>query len=311
LTPDYSPPAEFGRGDVVVDGVRLNYWRYGQGRPLLVLHGVTGWGLDWARFARRMGDAFDCILLDQRGHGYSDKPSDGYASAALAADAWAVVERLALERPAVLGHSMGGGVALALAAAHSQAIDRLLLVDPAVRLDPPGTSTGPGDAPHPIPDVNQRRLALQERQALGRLTLTAQLTAARPTFHPEDVAHSVESTLLASPYVYSEARRLDVGAQEGLLRRLACPTLVVRGEPARGAVISDSTARRIRELVPDDLARVTTIAGTGHVPQREAFDLFVAVVRPFLTGETVSPATGGSPVCFLHLLDQPVAPPGG
>jgi pimeloyl-ACP methyl ester carboxylesterase len=131
------------------------------------------------------------------------------------------------------------------------------------------------------------------------------LRVARPTFDPEDLANTVESTLLASPFVYSDERRADPGAQEEQLRSLRCPTLVVRGEPERGAIISDAAARRIRELVPNDLARVIQIAGTGHVPQREAFDLFVALVLPFLTNAT-SPAedAGGSPACFLHLVDD-------
>jgi pimeloyl-ACP methyl ester carboxylesterase len=302
--PGFVPPADFVPGDVPGrDGApRLHYWRHGRGRPLLVLHGVTDWGLDWASFARRVGDVCACVLLDQRGHGYSEKPDAGYGYADLAADAWRVIEALGLERPAVLGHSMGGGVALALAAAHPQEIDRLLLIDPAIRLDTPETGDAGGEPARPRPDVARRRADLEERQALGRETLRRQMTAARPTFDPEDVAFTVESTLLVTPAVWGENRWMDPAAQEAQLRRLARPTLVVRGEPQRGAIVGDAMARRIRELVPDDLARVTTIAGTGHVPHREALALFVAVVRPFLTGETAPPAEGGSPVCFAHLL---------
>ncbi|MGH2350054.1 MAG: alpha/beta fold hydrolase [Chloroflexota bacterium] len=295
----YQVPEGFERSDVDAGGIRLHYWRRGQGRPLLVLHGVTDWGLDWARFARRIEDRFDCVLLDQRGHGYSDKPATGYSYADFAGDAWAVIERLELRRPAVLGHSMGGGVALALAAAHPEAIDRLLLVDPAIRV-----AGQDGEAePRPRPPAEQRRANLRERQKLGRRVLTGQLQEANPTFDPEDVANTVESTLLASPYVFNDSRWFDPAAQEAQLRRLACPTLVVRGEPVRGAIISDAAARRICELAPDNQARVTTIAGTGHLPQRQAFELFAAVVLPFLTGEAAPPAEGGSPACFAHLVE--------
>ena len=298
----FAPPADFTPGDVAggAGAPRLHYWRHGRGRPLLVLHGVTDWGLDWAGFARRVGDACDCVLLDQRGHGYSEKPATGYAYADLAADAWRAVEALRLDRPIVLGHSMGGGVALALAASHPREIDRLLLVDPAIRLDTPAAAAG-GPPAAPRPDAARRRAALEARQALGRDALREQTAAAHPTFDPEDVAYTVESTLLVAPAVWGENRWMDAAAQEDQLRRLARPTLVVRGEPARGAIVSDAMARRIRELVPDDLARVATIAGTGHVPHREALALFVAVVRPFLTGEAAPPAEGGSPVCFAHL----------
>ncbi|MBI3973160.1 MAG: alpha/beta hydrolase [Chloroflexi bacterium] len=298
---DYRVPDGFARGDVDAGGIRLNYWRRGHGQPLLVLHGVTDWGLDWARFARRVEDRIDGILLDQRGHGYSDKPASGYAYADFARDARYVIERLGLKRPAVLGHSMGGGVALALAAEYPDAIDRLLLVDPAIRLELPGQDDQTGRI---RPPAEQRRASLKARQALGRQALFEELRSSRPTFDDEDIANTVESTLLVSPFVHGDQRWFDPAAQEAQLRRLACPTLVVRGEPARGAIISDAAAARIRELVPHDLARVTTIAGTGHLPQREAFELFVAVVLPFLAGERAPQAEGGTPACFAHLLPQ-------
>ena len=296
----YRAPEGFTRSDVDAGGVRLNHWRRGRGRPLLVLHGVTDWGLDWARFAARVDGRLDCILLDQRGHGYSDKPERGYAYADFAGDAWHVIRRLQLSRPAVLGHSMGGGIALALAAAHPEAIDRLLLVDPAIRL--PAAAGEAATQVRSRPPAEQRRAQLKARQARGREALLAESQAAHPTWHPEDVANTVESTLLVSPYVHGEQRWFDPEAQEAQLRRLRCPTLVVRGEPARGAIIADEAARRIAELVPGGLARVTTIAGAGHVPQREAFELFVAAAMPFLTGETAPASTGGTPPCFAHLV---------
>lgn len=301
LLPGYEPPAGFTRGSVEANGIRLSYWRHGRGAPLLILHGVTDWGLDWARFARRVGEKLDCILLDQRGHGLSDQPEGGYTYGQMAEDARAVIERLGLDRPAVLGHSMGGGVALALAAAHPERVGRLLLVDPAIRLTTPNGQ--PRSAPS-RPSVEQRRASLRERQARGRQALIEELRAAQPTFDPEDVANTVESTLLVSPDVFSEARWFDAEAQAQQLRAVQCPTLVVRGESANGAIITDDAAVRIRELVPHDNARVTTIAGTGHVPQRQAFELFVALVLPFLTGECAPASEGGTPACFLHLIED-------
>jgi hypothetical protein len=65
LPAGYDVPAGFEQGDVQAGDVRLHYWRHGRrtAPQLLVLHGVTDWGLDWARFARRVGDQLDCILL--------------------------------------------------------------------------------------------------------------------------------------------------------------------------------------------------------------------------------------------------------
>lgn len=285
---DFRPPDRFRRGQVEAGGLRLNYWRRGRGRPLLVLHGVTDWGLDWARFARRVEDQLDCVLLDQRGHGYSDKPERGYSYADFAQDAWQVVEQLGLQRPAVLGHSMGGGVALALAAEHGPHLDRLLLVDPAIRLvvpDDQRAATADRQArPRPTPD--ERRASLTARQALGRRVLLEQLRAEQPDWDDEDVRHTVESTLLVNAAVWQGTERwFDPEAQEQQLHRLACPTLIVRGEPALGAIVSDAAVARIEEVAPPGLLRVTTIPGTGHLPQRQAFERFVDEVLPFLTEE--------------------------
>lgn len=296
----YQLPDGFQRESVDADGLQLNYWRRGSGPPLLVLHGVTDWGLDWARFARRAEGQLDCVLLDQRGHGFSDKPGRGYGYADFARDACHLIRALDLDRPAVLGHSMGGGAALALAATFPDVVGRLLLVDPAIRI---GDQERADEAAQRESRA-KRRTGLIERQRQGYTALRDSLLSSHPNWDREDIENTAQSTMLVSPSVWSDERWFDLEAQESQLRSLTCPTLIVRGEPERGAIITDSAKQRIEELVPNSLVRVTTIAGTGHVPQREAFELFVAVVLPFLTEQSAPDAEGGSPACLLHLVED-------
>ncbi|HEV2122160.1 MAG TPA: alpha/beta hydrolase, partial [Chloroflexota bacterium] len=150
----------------------------------------------------------------------------------------------------------------------------------------------------------KRRAGLVGRQSQGFSALRDSLLRSHPHWDREDIENTAQSTMLVSPSVWSDERWFDPATQETQLRSLSCPTLIVRGEPDRGAIISDAAKQRIEELVPHGFARVTTIAGTGHVPQRDAFDLFVAVVLPFLTGQAAPDAEGGSPVCLLHLVDD-------
>jgi pimeloyl-ACP methyl ester carboxylesterase len=299
LPAGYEVPAAFEQGDVQAGDVRLHYWRHGRrGAPqLLVLHGVTDWGLDWARFARRVGDRLDCILLDQRGHGLSDKPEHGYSATEMAGDAVAVIHSLGLGRPAVMGHSMGGSVGLALGALHPDAIGRLLLLDPAIR--PTGVTFIRTRAP-----ASELRARLEARKQHSFERILADLRAAQPTWDEEDLRNMAPSKLLVSPAVYSDSPRATPEEQEAQLQRLACPTLIVRGDPAHGGIIPDEAASRIRALTSPELVRLTTIAGTGHCPQRDAFHLFVAVVLPFMTGSVTPNAEGGSPVCFAHLVES-------
>lgn len=102
------------------DGVRL-HWRAwpaeGDAREpaLFCLHGLSSNSMYWARLAERFPHR-RVVALDQRSHGLSDSPPEGYTTGELAADAALAVERLGLDRPLVLGHSWGASIALALAA---------------------------------------------------------------------------------------------------------------------------------------------------------------------------------------------------
>ena len=101
-------------------GVRLHYLEWEpEGDPqqpaLFMLHGLSSNSRVWERLAallpgRRM------VALDQRSHGPSDRPAEGYASSEVVDDAAHAIEELGLGRPLVLGHSWGASVALELAA---------------------------------------------------------------------------------------------------------------------------------------------------------------------------------------------------
>jgi pimeloyl-ACP methyl ester carboxylesterase len=103
---------------------------------------VPGGSCDWWSFHRQLehfADRHHCIAIDLRGHGHSDKPEQAYTMAAFADDVAWIITQLGLDRPVVAGHSMGGAIALQLAADHPDAVRALVLVDPApVRDNRPG-----------------------------------------------------------------------------------------------------------------------------------------------------------------------------
>ena len=107
---------------------------FGQGRPVLALHGVTGHGARW----RVLSDALPGVRIigpDLRGHGRSPwTPPWGIDQHV--ADAIAVLDDLGLDRVPVVGHSFGGAIALHLARTAPERVDGLVLLDPAIGLDP-------------------------------------------------------------------------------------------------------------------------------------------------------------------------------
>lgn len=116
--------------DVTLRGLRFAYREYaGDGRPIVLLHGVASNAKIWLLVAPLLAPRFRVFALDQRGHGRSDKPDTGYGFPTVAGDLLAFVDALGLERPVVVGHSWGGNVALEFAARHPGRAAGLVLVD--------------------------------------------------------------------------------------------------------------------------------------------------------------------------------------
>src|SRR5712664_3353246 len=98
--------------------------------PILLLHGLASAARIWDLVAPLLAErGYLVTALDQRGHGQSDKPDNGYDFASIVEDDTIAARSLGIERPIVVGHSWGASVALQYAAAHSDNITALVLVD--------------------------------------------------------------------------------------------------------------------------------------------------------------------------------------
>ena len=129
---------------VTSGALRLHVLDYGgDGVPTLVLPGITSPAITQDLFVRRLVGPLRPIVADLRGRGLSDTPAtDAYALDDYAGDAAAIVRELGLERPLVLGHSLGARIAAAFAVAHPELAGDLVLVDPPL--------SGPGRGPYPM-----------------------------------------------------------------------------------------------------------------------------------------------------------------
>ncbi len=90
------------------DGVKVYYESYGQGTPIVFLHPFSTNGYIWAYQLFAFAQNHRCIVVDQRGHGRSDKPEKGYAIGELAADVAAILDDLELDKAVLVGNSIGG-----------------------------------------------------------------------------------------------------------------------------------------------------------------------------------------------------------
>lgn len=99
--------------------------------PVVLVHSLAGNSSHWAVQLQHLRPHRQAIAVDLRGHGRSEPPRDGnYTIAAMAGDVAAVVDTLKLGRFVLVGHSMGGGVALTYAGGHPERVAGLVLVDP-------------------------------------------------------------------------------------------------------------------------------------------------------------------------------------
>ena len=111
-------------------GLRMHVRNWGgNGRPVVLLHGLASTCRIWDLTAPIMARDFSVIAVDQRGHGDSGKPENGYDFASVGADVAALLEGRGIERPVLVGHSWGADVALELAASRPELLQGIVFVD--------------------------------------------------------------------------------------------------------------------------------------------------------------------------------------
>jgi esterase len=109
--------------------MQLAYRKYGEGQPLLILHGLFGQSDNWNTLAKRFGDqGYEVYILDQRNHGLSPH-SDVFTYDAMADDIQEFIGTNNLQNPILLGHSMGGKIAMFYALKYDGVLDKLIVVD--------------------------------------------------------------------------------------------------------------------------------------------------------------------------------------
>lgn len=137
-------PASTQHALAQVNGIQLFYATFGEGPPLLLLHGGAGNGDHWANQVPALAARFTVIVVDARGHGRSTRDARPITYALMADDLLALMDRLKLEKAALLGWSDGGAVGLDLALRHPERVSKLIAYGTNFNLA--GTQKGGGGA---------------------------------------------------------------------------------------------------------------------------------------------------------------------
>lgn len=271
----------FRERTIRVNGLTLNYLDWGpeNAPPVVLLHGITGHARVWDHLAERLLPGRRVLALDQRGHGDSDPaPDDDYRVATMADDVAAFAASLRLDRFALLGHSMGGRIAIQYAAAHAARLERLIIVDIGPDIELAGLQRVRGmmsQSPERIESEEWAVEYIRRANPLQDLDLLRQR-----------VRHSLKRLPdggLTWKYAKGlrdmmRAGRRDVVDLWEPLPRIPCPALVVRG--AESDILSPEVAKKMTERLPD--GHLVEIPGAGHTVPADRPDDFVRHVRTFL-----------------------------
>jgi 3-oxoadipate enol-lactonase len=118
-----------------VNGENLYYEMHGEGKPLVLIAGLTCDTTFWRPIIYRLSHHFQVLIFDNRGVGQSDSPDEPYYIEDMAKDTVCLIKALELENPHILGHSMGGAIAQTIAHKHPDLIDKLIISNSLIKLN--------------------------------------------------------------------------------------------------------------------------------------------------------------------------------
>jgi len=244
----------------------------GTGHPLIILHGLLGSADNWRSMSRRLGAHYQVVAVDLRNHGRSPH-SDIFDYDVMAADLREFMEQQALRRIMLLGHSIGGKVAMKFAIHYSEQVDRLVIVD---------------IGPKPYEPSQRYILEALRSLDLTRCKSFADVDAALAAevsgeslrqFLLKNLARDENGRLRWKVHLEAIYRNYDKLAR-GLApeRTFDKPTLFIRG--GRSNYIEDDDAPLIRQIFPQ--AEIATLPAAGHWVHVDLPEDFFQTVLNFL-----------------------------
>jgi len=265
-------------------GHELSYLDSGEGPAVLFIHGLLSLNRNWAHLVRSLSTEHRVLAPDLFGHGASAKPMGDYSLGAHAATLRDLLDRLGVGRVTLVGHSLGGGIAMQFSYLFPERVDRLVLVasgglgrsvSPLLR-----SATLPG-AEWVLPLIAStwvRERAEAMGQMFGRIGLRASsdVTEAWHGFTSLGDADSRRAFLATTRSVVDPGGQ-TVTALDHLPMALDIPTLIVWG--TRDRMIPTWHATRAQQAIAG--SRVELFEGAGHFPHLDEPERFAQVLDAF------------------------------
>lgn len=247
----------------------LEYGDGNSGAAIVLLPGMTAAAATLRLVAEALASERRIFTLDTRGRGLSDHPEGGFALDDYADDLAGVIDRLRLDAPVVVGHSMGARIAAALDVRLPGIAGGLVLADPPL--------SGPGRAPYPFPLALYEGLFRAARDAVDPVAALAKL---EPAATSAQLVERIRWLRACDERAVAESHRgFHTEDYFALHARITAPAVLVRGELS--TVVTGRAAAELRALRAD--IAVANVAGAGHLIPQDNLGGFCAAVRHFLS----------------------------
>jgi pimeloyl-ACP methyl ester carboxylesterase len=271
-------------------GDRVAYLDEGRGEVILLLHGMAGSSQTWRSVLRPLSRTYRVVAPDLIGHGNSAKPRSDYSLGAFAVFLRDLLDELGVAQATIVGHSLGGGVAMQFVYQHPDYCQRLILIGsgglgPDVGwtlrlLSAPGAELIlPIIAPPPVVTVGERVRSWFTQRGIAS-PRGAEMWSAYRSLADADTRQAFLRTLRS----VIDYRGQAVSALNRLHVRADMPTMAIWGDA--DTVIPVDHAYAARESRPD--VRLEVLPGVGHGPQVEGPMVVVDLIEDFVSSRTAA-----------------------
>jgi len=278
-------PAQFDEWQIELHGRRVIYRVAGSGPPIVLIHGMLNSSSHWRSVALNLAGEYTVIAPDLIGHGDSAAPRGDYSLGAHAASIRDLLAAIGIDRASIVGHSLGGGVAMQFFYQFPQRVERLVLVSSGGLgrevSAPLRTAAMPGVSALLAATIRPRLLAalygggarMRERGIGAGVYLQAAARAMRPL---EGAAS--RQAFLQTLRAVIDVRGQRVSATDRLYLLESMPTMIVWGE--RDNTIPLAHGRAAHEAIPHSSFR--TLPSAAHFPHLEDPDGLSGLLREFM-----------------------------
>jgi pimeloyl-ACP methyl ester carboxylesterase len=268
-TQKQAPPLRFADAQLTT-GVRLRYAEGGDpgGHPIILLHGYTDSWFSFSRVLPYLGSRYRVYVLDQRGHGDSERPASGYTLPDFAADVIAFMSAKGLTRATLIGHSMGSFVAQQVALTAPERVERLVLIASATTVR--------------NETVREFQKAVEKLvdPVPAEFAREFQISTVHQTLPDEFIDRAVaESRKLPARVWRAVLAGLLAGDCEAQLSGIRTPTLIVWGD--RDTFFLRSEQDSLAAKLPNSVLKI--YPETGHAPHWERPEQFARDLLDFFT----------------------------